>query len=162
MKFQFSFPAQVEPSWSKVVDRWYQLDAYAYGLAEFYAQKEKELGPHPGMILLASPGASNETDYDFASTGATSPGKFVHTLPNIRVSPLCQVMNRTGPVLCIQNDPSTIETALIEGQFLVPEFKRVWVMSVEADDASRGASSSHTRTYQVKCTILTESPEKSS
>jgi hypothetical protein len=133
MKFDFAFPATVEPSWSKQVDRWYQLDASAFGLAQFYSLHQDTLGKKPNLILLASPGASNDTDFDFASTGATSPAKFVHTLPNIRVSPLLQVMNHAVPVICIQNDPNSFETALIEAKFLLPEFKCIWIFSVRGN-----------------------------
>jgi hypothetical protein len=130
--FPFQFPAPIEPNWKSKVDRWYQLDAPAYGLAEFYEQHRERLGPAPDLILLASPAASNATDYQFASQGAQSPAKFVHTLPNIRVSPLCQVMGWTGPVLCVQNGLKTLESALNEAKYLLSDqLKRIWVLSVK-------------------------------
>src|SRR4051812_32368269 len=88
-RFDFEYPTQVEPSWSKAVSRWYQLDAFAYGLVEGYDRFKKHLCK-PSLIILASPEASNETDRAFVETGALSPSKFAHTLPNIRCSPLCQ------------------------------------------------------------------------
>lgn len=125
-EFEFNHPAKEEPSWKTQVDRWYQLDAYAYGLAEAYSRIRPIT---PAMIVLASPGASNETDFQFASNGATSPAKFVHTLPNIRCSPLCQVMGWNGPVLCLQKDPYTVINALREAYYLFKE-KPIWVVSV--------------------------------
>jgi hypothetical protein len=130
--FSFPFPAPIEPNWKTKVDRWYQLDAPAYGLAEFYEQHRAQLNSPPDLIVLASPSASNATDYQFASQGAQSPAKFVHTLPNIRVSPLCQVMNWNGPVLCVQNGEKTLESAINEAKYLLSDqLKRIWVLSVK-------------------------------
>lgn len=149
--FEFDFPATHEPAWSNVVDRWYQLDPFAYGLAEFYSAKHEALGPHPSMIVLASPGGSNETDYLFASGGGSSPGKFVHTLPNIRISSLCQVMAWTGPMLCLQRDPHTEEVALEEAKWLLGRaFPRIWVMGV-ISRIDGDKSPSH---FTVHCTVL--------
>jgi hypothetical protein len=158
MTFQFSFPAPNEPTWANLVDRWYQLDAYSYGLAEVYSRNPDQFGPHPDFVILASPRASNETDREFVLSGASSAGKFVHTLPNIRVSPLFQVMNYAGPVLCLQNDPHTYETALTEANYLLSEFKRIWVLAVEATHPKN----SETRSYQVRYTVLTKATEKNS
>ena len=134
LDFPFEHPAKEEPSWKGIVERWYQLDPFAYGLAEAYT-KWKPL-PAPAMILLASPQASNETDFQFATTGATSPAKFVHTLPNIRCSSLCQVMDWTGPVLCVQKDPSTLAHALREALAFL-EYGAgapIWVVSAFRDE----------------------------
>ena len=128
---EFTFPTKAEPLWKNEVDRWYQLDAYSYGMADFYSESGLEKRAKPEILILASPGASNETDSSFALGGAISPGKFVHTLPNVRASSLCQVMKWNGPVLCLQNDPETQVSALIEAAFLsLHEKKTVWVMSV--------------------------------
>jgi hypothetical protein len=130
--FDFIHPAPVEPLWKNKVDRWYQLDASAYGLAEFYQQYASELGTHPDLIVLASPAASNLTDRQFVSLGAQSPAKFVHTLPNIRISPLCQVMAWNGPVLCLQNGKNTLESALTEAKYLLDDCNQnIWVLSVK-------------------------------
>lgn len=108
----FEYPVKTEPEWAPQVERWYQLDAAAYGVTELYYRNRKKL-PLPGRIFLASPGASNHTDRQFAQ-GAPSPSKFVHTLPNIRSAPLLQVMKWSGRVFCIQKDPETITSALLE------------------------------------------------
>lgn len=127
----FDFPATVEPAWAAKVDRWYQLDAFAYGLSQAWWQLQTELSARPSFILLASPGASNETDWNFARGGATSPSKFVHTLPNVRASALCQVMDWAGPMLCLQNDPETLESAIAEGtRMLGAQWPLIWVMNV--------------------------------
>lgn len=105
----FTFPAKEPPAWHAKVERWYQLDAAAYGLCELVARIPFQ---RPEMIFLASPGGCNETDFAFARHGAAQPAKFVHTLPNVRGSVLLQVLNWQGPLLCVQDDPLTIELAL--------------------------------------------------
>ncbi len=131
LQYDFKFPVKDEPVWKTEVDRWYQLDPFAFGLAHFYSQSELSGAEKPNMILLASPAASNETDWAFASTGAESPGKFVHTLPSVRCSPLCQVMKWTGPVLCFQKDPCTQVAAIQEAAFMLNDtYPSIWVLSV--------------------------------
>lgn len=110
--FTYEYPAKTQPEWAPQVERWYQLDAAAYGVTELFYRNREKL-PLPAQIFLASPGASNHTDHQFA-TGAPSPSKFVHTLPNIRSAPLLQVMQWSGRVFCIQKDPETITAALQE------------------------------------------------
>ncbi len=132
----FEFPALSEPDWAAKVDRWYQLDAYAYGLSQAWWQLRGQLGERPALLILASPGASNETDWNFARTGATSPSKFVHTLPNVRASALCQVMDWSGPMLCVQQDPQTVVSGIREGAGLLgAQWPRVWVMSILKNSA---------------------------
>jgi hypothetical protein len=132
---EFEHPAKVEPAWSRKVDRWYQLDPYAHGLVEGCSSWKDLSLCRPGKILLASPCASNETDIEFCRGGARNPTKFVHTLPNIRSAPLCQAMNWSGPVLCLQNDPVTVLRALEEGaEFYWEDPEIVWVLSVTRED----------------------------
>lgn len=129
-KLDFLHPAKEPPPWSGRVDRWYQLDAAAFGLCEL-AARERESAAPPAFVFLASPGASNDTDFRFASGGASSPSKFVHTLPNVRGSALCQVLGWSGPTLCLQNDPRTIVTALEEACGRVGvACADAWVLSV--------------------------------
>ncbi|MBI3556414.1 MAG: hypothetical protein HY074_09145 [Deltaproteobacteria bacterium] len=135
-RMSFSFPAQNEPVWAAKVDRWYQLDACAYGLSQAWWQLKESLGPRPAFLILASPGASNETDLAFARSGAISPSKFVHTLPNVRASALCQVMDWAGPMLCLQNGSRTLLGGIREGAGLLsPQWPRIWVMSMTSDGA---------------------------
>jgi 3-oxoacyl-(acyl-carrier-protein) synthase len=149
LEWNFSFPVKTEPEWKEKVDRWYQLDAFSYGLAEFYSLHSEKLGPSPSMILLASPGASNDTDLQFVKTGASSPGKFVHTLPNIRGSALCQVMNWSGPLLCLEHDPRTHESAVQEAKHLLsPTRPVIWVLGVEGN--------SFTGKFSVRASVLKE------
>jgi hypothetical protein len=127
--FEFKFPQIEPPLWKDSVQRWYQLDACAYGLAEG-AFRWRDLN-RPDLVILASPLASNETDRLFIETGSGSPAKFAHTLPNIRCSPFCQVMEWSGPVLCFQRDPRTQIQGLIEGFELAgSQFPLVWILSV--------------------------------
>ncbi len=123
--FKYDYPTKTQPEWAPQVERWYQLDAAAYGLTELYWRHRAELRPLPDQIFLASPGASNLTDWQFAS-GPPSPSKFVHTLPNIRSAPLLQVMKWSGRVFCIQKDPSTIVAAIHEASHVGG---RSWVVS---------------------------------
>lgn len=131
--YRYRFPAAVEPRWKAQVERWYQLDAYAYGLTQAYdVWRASGVVDKPEFLFLASPEASNRTDAQFAGSGASSPQKFVHTLPNIRSASLFQVMEWSGPMLCIQKDPHTVATALVEAAEFVgaQAAERVWLMSV--------------------------------
>ncbi len=118
-RLEFSHPALQEPSWKDRVDRWSQLDAAAFGMAEI-AEVELRLGwPRPTLLILAGPGASNETDRRFVDSGALSPSKFTHTLPNIRASAYCQTAGWTGRLLSLHRDPETLEYALAEAAFWI-------------------------------------------
>ena len=126
---EFTFPATGTPTWASLVDRWYQLDPFAYGLAETYSKFQPQLPP-PSLIYLASESASNETDWQFVKSDASSPSKFVHTLPSARASALCQVMHWSGPTICLQNGADTLTVALAEGaEAITPKTPRVWVIS---------------------------------
>jgi len=143
LSFRYEHPAREEPSWKTVVERWYQLDAPAYGLAQAYVAWKPRLRQPPALVFLASPQASNTTDFEFARSGANSPAKFVHTLSNIRCSPVCQVMEWAGPVICVQRDPSTQLHALREAVAALESGSEgpIWVLSVfkpgSVPDASR-------------------------
>lgn len=129
-RFPISFPAVTKPVWSGKVDRWYQLDAAAYGLAEACFQWRQLEVEQPSFMVLASRGASNDADRAFVESGAANPAKFVHTLPNVRGSTVCQVMDWHGPMLCLQEDPSTLCIALVEAVNIVCEdLPIVWVLS---------------------------------
>lgn len=127
---EIEYPAKSEPEWSSMVERWYQLDTPAYVLTETYWRLRDNLPVMPEWLLLASPGASNLTDAQFAASAAPSPAKFVHTLPNIRSASLLQVMRWSGKVLCLQNDPASLVSALREAICLVDEGP-VWIASVQ-------------------------------
>ena len=121
-----------QPGWADLVERWYQLDAAAYALAESYWQIKKMLADvQPEFLILASPGASNTTDLDFHKSGMASAAKFVHTLPNVRGTSLYQAMKWHGPMLCLQKGPQTLLSAMGEA---MDEFqsqpKEIWLFSV--------------------------------
>lgn len=138
-QYRFEYPASTEPQWKNLVERWYQLDSYSYGLVQGYWENRESLGPHPDFLVLASPGASNKTDWEFAQGGSCSPQKFVHTLPNIRSSPLFQVMKWSGPMLCVNSGSQTITHGIREGICLLNSgFKTVWVLSLSL--AEEGAN----------------------
>lgn len=115
LSFDFTYPAPSQPAWAPKVERWYQLDSPSYGFCEFYFSKLRESGK-PSILFLASSEGSLPTDRAFAETGALSPAKFVHTLPNVRASSLCQTMEWFGPVLCIQNGEASFERAVDEAR----------------------------------------------
>lgn len=126
MRFRFvaaesAYPATTTPAWAAKVERWYQLDEPAFRLCDLRAHLPSTT---PDVLLLASPGGCNATDRAFVNTGAASASKFVHTLPNIRSSPLLQVLGWTGPVLCFQSDPFTLATAIAQAPF----FARPWIV----------------------------------
>lgn len=148
------FPPAEKPAWAPLVSRWHQLDGASFALVEAYTSWKQSLQT-PSLIFLASEGASNEADADFVKTGAKSPSKMIHTLPSTRSSPLCQAMGWSGPVLCVQKDPHTFETALKEAQEMVgTEYPVVWVL---------GASPIHSegtlKKYRVELVQLLEKPK---
>lgn len=129
------FPAPREPDWAPHVDRWNQLDEAAFALIQAYWKwnsKEDVALVNPALIVLASPGASNATDWAFAHTGAVSPARFAHTLPNTRGTALLQAMGWTGPLLCVQNGSRTLASGLAEGAYALSAGGRtaVWVLGV--------------------------------
>lgn len=142
----YAFPATEPPSWAPAVERWYQLDAAAFGLPyayEFWRQKYDL--QKPSVLVLASPDGSNQTDYDFAlslkATGVASPSKFVHTLPNSRSSALLQVMGHGAPMICLQNDPATFVAGLDFGLAQIQELRScVWVLGVSSLESGRHRS----------------------
>jgi hypothetical protein len=129
--FHHEFSKPQTPEWAERVERWYQLDAAAFALADTFWRHRESLGTRPEILLLASPSASNLTDHAFAVSEIVSPAKFVHTLPNIRGASLLQLMNWNGEVYCLQNDPQTVLTALSESiQMLRGGAREVWIASV--------------------------------
>ena len=126
----YAYPTAQPPEWSAYVERWYQLDAAAYGMTALYWRNRDQLHAAPRMIFLASPGASNFTDAQFALSEGLSPAKFVHTLPNVRSAALLQVMNWSGSVFCLQNDPATILAGLREAVGIGGEGEDcIWVVA---------------------------------
>jgi len=160
--YDFNFPCSHEPSWGHLVDRWYQLDAAAYGLSQAYSVWASEVLDRPRMIILASPLGSTETDFRFVQAGAMSPSKFVHTLPNSRGGPLLQLMNWSGPLLCLQSDPFTQVSAVNEAADFARQGRgEVWVFGVQ----KRAEASYQSRLYRLSekmiepaQTLLTLSP----
>jgi hypothetical protein len=130
----YAYPAGEEPGWSSMVERWYQLDGAAFGTAELFWRHREELNScRPDLILLASPGASNLTDFQFAAIQPPSPAKFVHTLANIRITPMLKLMEWTGRVFCIQDALESRTTAIREAEDLFQykrDLHRIWVVSV--------------------------------
>ena len=139
LRYQFEFPSTEPPGWAPMVERWYQLDAFAFGLPQAYVSFADDLQEKPDVIVLASPEGSNRTDFDFAQAwlknGVGSPSKFVHTLPNSRSAALLQVMEWSGPLLCVQNDPATLVSGFEEAMLLAKSGQKVWLMSVTRSTA---------------------------
>jgi 3-oxoacyl-(acyl-carrier-protein) synthase len=129
----YRFPVSVAPGWAPRVERWYQLDASAFGMAD--AAQAWRGDPPPDVVFLASPGGSNVTDAEFAAAGARSPALFVHSLPNVRGSAFCQVFDWQGPIFCLQNDPDTFADATEEARrFTRHSGKSAWVLGIVAGD----------------------------
>ena len=128
--YEFSYPSKNIPDWSSLVDRWYQLDAHSFGLADFYWKHKDILINKPGIIILTSDTGSLEADLQFVKI--FSPTKFVYTLPNVRSSALCQVMNWHGPILCVQQPPTCLESGILEAtSWAVNEHGCTWVIDVK-------------------------------
>ncbi len=117
---QPNFSLQSQPDWSSKIQRWYQLDNPARSLLESYFYWAKDFPHYADLIdkskciVLASSGASNETDLNFAREGASSPSLFSHTLPNIRASVLLEATGWSGPLLCLQFGQRTLANGLLE------------------------------------------------
>jgi hypothetical protein len=105
------------------------------------------------MMILASPLASNETDLQFYITGQSSPSKFIHTLPNIRASALCEYLKWKGPLLCIQNDPITLVQGLIES-FLFSKNGEKTVLTLSVEKTNSHNYRSHYFFFSHKCMNL--------
>lgn len=148
--YDFTFPADEIPQWSTLVERWYQLDPFSYGLAEAYWRLRNQMCV-PEIMFLASSGGSFETDVSFSNSPTFNPAKFVHTLPNIRSSSLCQVMKWHGPVVCVQNGSSTLTSALGEAlDWAVKEYKNLWIVGCQRAETCYRAE------FLVLSTVLNE------
>ena len=147
LSLDFAFPAPQQPEWAPKVERWYQLDGPAYGLCEFYSQLLQN-AEKPGVIFLASFEGSLPTDRAFAETGALSPAKFVHTLPNVRASSLCQTMEWHGPVICIQNGENSFERAVEEARMFL---RRVTMQASIGIPAAKRPESAYRTAWILGC-----------
>lgn len=143
----FVFPAREPPAWAAKVERWVQLDSFAFLLPEAFTRWEKSLGSRPSLMLLTGFGASNITDSAFARSGAQSPTKFVHTLPNIRSSSLLAVMGWSGPVLSLHRDPCSLAAGFREA--LRHPQEEVWLWHVTHNTVDLFAFHSPEGPYQV-------------
>jgi 3-oxoacyl-[acyl-carrier-protein] synthase-1 len=132
-KGNFHLPLKEPPAFLSKIDRWYQLDGAALSLTLAYNDWRTML-PVPDRIFLASPSASNETDWEFTQSGGISPAKFVHTLPNVRSTALLQAMNWTGPVLCLQDGRETFLSAVKQAIMTARDLgETVWVAGLYRD-----------------------------
>lgn len=121
---------QMAPAWSARVDRWTQLDDACFTFCEalqqwnFLSDLEK-----PEFIFVVLPNASNEADFDFVSSGAGSPSKFVFTLPNICASVLFQLIQFSGRTFCLSKGAESLEFAKTEANEFLKRNKTSWVFS---------------------------------
>ncbi len=128
-----------DPLWQDRVERWYQLDTAAYSLCEAGYQLQTKQWTRPDLIILSSGSGSNATDLEFARGGANSPSKFVHTLPNVRGSVLCQLLDWHGPVICLQDGNKTLISGLNEAISFLPNGEPsgrscVWIFTIENEN----------------------------
>lgn len=110
------FPAATPPAWTARVQRWEQLDAASFAVADAF---ETWGEPMPDAFLLANRSASNAADETFARLGAQSPSRFVTTLPSVTLSPLLQLTGWVGLMICVLDGPDTLTTALAEARLLI-------------------------------------------
>ena len=108
----FVFPPTEEPVWKSECERWQFLDEASFACAQTIF--ELRLTPPPEIFYLCSPEGSNQTDLDFVIGNYMSPAKFVHTLPNVRVSSFFQVSKLKGEVLCFSNGVHSLAYGLNE------------------------------------------------
>lgn len=145
-ELEVAFDTRTPPPWAPAVDRWYQLDAPAFALAEA-GSRWTDLPP-PRLVVGASAGASNASDREFLA--APRAHRFVHTLPSVRYAALCQVVGWAGPLLCVQRDPSTLVAGLALGADFHEASGETWVLGARAVSVGAvvelfrlGASGSH-------------------
>jgi hypothetical protein len=121
---------KAEPTWSKKIERWHQLDEISYCFCEAVSQWNycSEF-PRPETIIFSTPGASNLSDLEFVETGALSPAKFVYTLPNICASVVLQLLAFKGQVLFLHQGSTTEEFSLSEGRARAKAGQIVWIFS---------------------------------
>ena len=124
-QYRMTHPLE-EPAWSSQVNRWYQLDGPALALCQLFFEHKLDFN----HLVLASPEGCNETDRDFAQTGAQRAQKFVHTLPNIRASMALQLREEPCPFICFMEGAKTLEKALKEFYALALENQRPALVSV--------------------------------
>lgn len=93
--FIVSCNRNLEPPWSKRLDRWFQLDEESFALCNALECWLNIPGvcPNPSTILHSSPQGSWQSDIDFVRSGAESPAKFVYTLPSIPMGILAQFLS---------------------------------------------------------------------
>ncbi|QDK46254.1 hypothetical protein DOM22_14320 [Bdellovibrio sp. ZAP7] len=139
MKLVVDLKNNSEPAWSAKIDRWYQLDEVGYAFCEaLYQWENLKDETHPDVIFLALPEASNVADFDFVSTGASSPAKFVFTLPNICAAVIFQMLGFSGKVYCLNKGAATIEFAKQEAQEMAKAGKTAWVFASPAKLQNEG------------------------
>ncbi len=126
LDFEFATP-MAEPQWSDKLPRWYQLDGAAFALTELLVQNPMDFD----YLIVASPQASNLTDWEFAQSGASRAQKFVHTLPNIRASMALQALGKISPFTCLQKGEETLSAALTEFNEIKQETQRPALVCVE-------------------------------
>ncbi len=128
------------PVWSTLVERWNQLDDTCFTFCEALCQWGYLAGvPRPDCIFLVLPQASNQADYDFVSSGAISPAKFIFTLPNICASVLFQILKHSGRTFCLSSGEKSIDFALTEALAFSKAGWSCWVFtnSVEGNAEER-------------------------
>ncbi|MEM7645904.1 MAG: hypothetical protein AAF203_03240, partial [Pseudomonadota bacterium] len=111
-------------------------DGAAFALSSLFWQSKASFD----FLILASQNASNETDQDFAQTGASRPQKFVHTLPNVRASMALQAIEKVSEFLCLDNGEQTLSSAFEELLFRSQEGYKpalAWVESRACDELSQ-------------------------
>lgn len=130
---QFNTQVQVdirsEPLWKDRVERWTQLDEVSFALCEAISQWEQKDLPFPNLILLAMEGLSTRADFEFASSGAHSPAKFVYTLPNICISVLFQMLKTHTKVFCLSAGSKTQALAEEQARKFKPAYGTIWILS---------------------------------
>jgi hypothetical protein len=130
VKIDIDLKKKTEPAWSAKVDRWYQLDEVSYVFCEALHQwnylRDQE---RPEVIFVALPGASNLADFDFVTNGASSPAKFVYTLPNICAAVIFQMLDFSGKVYCLHQGKNTIAFAQEEARSMAHSGKSSWLFA---------------------------------
>jgi hypothetical protein len=138
MKLQsidFAFPIADEPLWADQIGRWYQLDRAGAGFATCAAELAHRAGAPvaaPDVVILPNGRGSFDADKEFADSKGQSPSRFSATLPNIRASYLCNILDWQPPLFCLNRGVHSLFYGFQEALWALKSHKSVLIPFLDA------------------------------
>lgn len=125
------------PLWSAKIDRWNQLDDTCFTFCQaLHEWNYLNTYLKPDFVFLVLENASNAADLDFVQSGASSPAKFVFTLPNICAAVLFQILAHSGRTFCLSCGKNSLALAQNEAKKFLENKKTSWIFSNSIDPTS--------------------------